>query len=492
MLALALGYFLCYIPFAALTKALSSGLAGGVDPDVGGLVLLPAASIGVLAGAIAFLVVTGWWRYISLRPRGEGMVRFPSRTMIVAGCFMALIIGTTILNFTFVGVSILFMLLMMRAGTLMLAPVVDLVRSRRIARYAWVGLALSLVAIGVALIGVDGYTLTLGAVLSLCIYLFGYAGRFRIMSRVAKHGDTPVDRRYFAEEQIVAAVALFALCVVGALIGAGDEMQALRDGFTEVLFSSDVLPALGIGLFYSTLYVFGTLIYLDSREYTWAVPINRASSVFSVLVASYGLTWIYDIDPPQESALIAAAIVLLAIAALSWPSLRELAKRGPRPQPMPTRVVLFVCSGNRGRSPIAAAIARAELRNAGKERYGPLSVVSAGVKVGVAGVGPHSVAAESAKELGLALDLHGAEPLTRELCERADVIYCMTEEQLQSVLELAPGVAGRVFCIDPAGPFPEPALDSPEAWRQAASRLSELIPRRLAELADFSPAVQPV
>ena len=38
---------------------------------------------------------------------------------------MAVIIGTTILNFTFVGVSILFMLLMMRAGTLFLAPLVD-------------------------------------------------------------------------------------------------------------------------------------------------------------------------------------------------------------------------------------------------------------------------------------------------------------------------------------------------------------------------------
>ena len=491
MLALALGYFLCYIPFAALTKALSSGLLGGVDSEVGGLVLMPVASIGVLAGTLVFLTATGWWRYISLRPRGEGMVRFPSRTMIAAGCFMALIIGTTILNFTFVGVSILFMLLMMRAGTLMLAPVIDLVRNRRIPVYAWVGLALSLVAIGVALAGVEKYSLTVGAVLSLCIYLFGYAGRFRIMSRVAKCGDTPVDRRYFAEEQLVAAAALFGFCVVGALIGAGDEMQALRDGFTEVLFSSDVLPALGIGAFYSTLYVFGTLIYLDSREYTWAVPINRASSVFSVLVASYGLTWIYDLDPPLESGLVAAAIVLLAIAALSWPSLRELAKRGPRPQRLPARVVLFVCSGNRGRSPIAAAIARAEIQSADRDRYGHLSVVSAGVKVGVAGASPHGVAAGTARELGLALDLHGAEPVTRELCERADVIYCMTEKQLQAVLRIAPGVADRTFCIDPDQPFPEPSLDSPEAWRQAASRLRELVPRRLAELAAPSPAVRP-
>ena len=44
-----------------------------------------------------------------------------------------------------------------------------------------------------------------------------------------------------------------------------------------------------VGLFYSTLYVFGTLIYLDPREYAWSVPINRASSVFSAAIASYAL-----------------------------------------------------------------------------------------------------------------------------------------------------------------------------------------------------------
>ena len=250
--------------------------------------------------------------------------RMPGRAMIVAGTAMAVIIGTTILNFTFVTVSILFMLLLMRAGTLCLAPIVDLLRKRRISVHAWVGLALSLTAIAVALGGVDAYGLTVGAVLSLTAYLLGYAVRFQVMSVAAKTGDEAVDRRYFAEEQITAAVALLVICGLFAVIGAGPEMQALREGFTEFLVTPEALLGVMIGLFYSTLYVFGTLIYLDPREYTWAVPVNRASSVLAAAVASYGLTWLFGVALPAPQTLVAAGIVLLAVAALSYPQLRAL------------------------------------------------------------------------------------------------------------------------------------------------------------------------
>ncbi len=161
MLLLAVGYFVAYIPFAALTKALSSGLLPGIDEEVGGLVLLPAAAIGVLAGAVLFLWLNGWWRYVGLRPVHGQVRRFPSRTMLVAGLFMALIVGTTILNFTFAGVSILFMLLMMRAGTLVpgtgrrqppSSAHPQLLLGRR-----W---RLSLVAVAILLFGVDAYALT--------------------------------------------------------------------------------------------------------------------------------------------------------------------------------------------------------------------------------------------------------------------------------------------------------------------------------------------
>ncbi len=479
MAALGFGYFLAYIPFAALTKALSSGLIPGVDEEVGGLVLLPAAAIGVIVGATVFLLASGWWRDIGVREVRGRPRRVPGRAMLIAGFFMALIIGTTILNFTFAGVSILFMLLMMRAGTLTLAPIVDAARRRPVRAYSWGALVLSLIAIAIALSGVDSYALTLGAIVSLGLYFSGYIGRFEIMSRVAKAGESKVSQRYLAAEGISAAVWLLALCGLLALVLPGGVGSGLREGFTGFMLSAEALIAVGVGLLYATLYVFGTLIYLDPREYSWCVPVNRGASVFSVLIASYLLTWLWDVPAPHSSALVAAVFVLAAIVVLSWPAIRKLLQGTVPPK---RELLLFVCSGNRGRSPIAAALARAELVRAKPGRFSPWIVASAGVKVSSPGAPVHEVTYAAARDLGLSLDLHAAEPLTRELCESAAYIYCMTGEQRAAVLAIAPSVAERTFCIDPDQPFPEPSLKSSDAWRAAAERLRDLVHRRLSEL----------
>ena len=47
------------------------------------------------------------------------------------------------------------------------------------------------------------------------------------------------------------------------------------------------------------------------------------------------------------------------------------------------------------------------------------------------------------QKLGVRPQLHGAQPLTRELCERSAVIYCMTEEQRQAVIAIAPAAIAR-------------------------------------------------
>jgi protein-tyrosine-phosphatase len=486
--ALAVGYFLAYVPFAGLTRALSTDLLPGVDVEVGGLVLLPAAAIGVLVGTVGFLCATGWWRSIGLREVRGRRRRMPGRAMLVVGTATAVIIGTTILNFTFVGVSILFMLLLMRAGTLCLAPLVDLVHARRIRTYAWVGLVLSLTAIAVAFGGVDAYGLTLGAVLSLAAYLLGYVVRFHVMSVVAKTGDDAVDRRYFAEEQITAATALVLICGLFAVIGAGPEMRALRVGFTEFLVTPEALLGVMIGLFYSALYVLGTLIYLDPREYTWAVPVNRAASVLAVAVASYALTWLFGVEPPTPQTLAAAGIILLAIAALSYPQLRALVVLG-RPLP-PRRLVVFVCEGNTGRSPSAAALLRSELARWPGGAEG-IFATSAGVAVRSPGAPMAPAAAAALEELGVRVHPHGSQPLTRELCSRASLILCMTSGQRDAVVTLAPEASARTLRLDPQADLPIPERDSPAAWASFAVRVRELVRDRLGELPGLQGAPSP-
>jgi protein-tyrosine-phosphatase len=474
MLGLAFGYFLWYTPYAGLTKALSSGLLPGMDKQVGGLVLLPSAAIGTLIGAPLFLAATGWWRYIGTRRVLGRMRRFPSRTMLIAGFFMSLVIATTTLNYTFAGVSILFMLLMMRGGILVLSPIVDTIRGRRVRVYSWLALGFSLLAVFTALIDVKSYTLTAGALASLLFYYSGYIGRFQIMSKVAKTGDEQIDRRYFAEEAISAAVWQVVLCAVLAVLGLGQVSGALREGFTSFLFSQGALAGLGVGLLYSALYVYGTLIYLDPREYTWCVPANRCSSLLSGLVASFVLTWLTGIALPGKGQFIATAFIFCAIAALSYPAVRALVTgKGAAKRPL----LLFVCSGNTCRSAMAEAVARATLSTgdfADKWR-----VASAGTNA-TPGTPMPAKAVNALRDVGIAAVEHSSRLLTAAMITEADTVFCMTGDNCDAVLRLAPEAADKVFRFDPNGDIPDPHGQPDEAYRDCADRIREVFTERLA------------
>ncbi|WP_218952296.1 hypothetical protein [Amycolatopsis anabasis] len=469
VLGLAFGYFFWYTPYAALTKALSSGLLPGMDSRVGGLVLLPAAALGTLAGVPLFLIISGWWRYLGTRRLLGRATRFPGPAMILTGFCMALVIATTTLNYTFTGVSILFMLLMMRAGVLVLSPIVDTIRRRTVRVHSWAALVLSLFAVLTALGDVSDHRLTLAAVLSLAGYFLGYLGRFEIMSRVAKTGDERTDRRYLAEEAVCAAVWQFVLCAALALLGAGPVSSALREGFTTFLSTPAVLPAFGIGLLYSALYVYGTLIYLDPREYTWCVPANRCASLVSGLVASFGLTWLTGIAAPGGGQLVATGFVLLAILALSYPALVTAGRRAGAHAARP--LLLFVCGGNTCRSAMAEAIARTVLDRR--------RVLSAGLDAEPGAPMP-AEAMTALRELGIPANQHRARRLTPEMIGKADAVYCMTTAQRLAVVSLAPDAAGKTTRLDLEGDIPNPHGQPQPEYRRCADRIRHAITRRLA------------
>jgi protein-tyrosine-phosphatase len=81
--------------------------------------------------------------------------------------------------------------------------------------------------------------------------------------------------------------------------------------------------------------------------------------------------------------------------------------------------ILFVCTGNTCRSPFAAAVARREGADAD----------SAGLAA-YPGDGPPVDAVEVARELGLDLSSHRAQPLTPEMLDRAEVVVGMTAAQV--------------------------------------------------------------
>jgi len=136
-----------------------------------GFELLPPTVMASVVGMFAFLTIAGWWRYAGRRTLFGLAVPFPGPWTFLSGLCTAAIIGTTTLAYTFEGVSIVFVMLLMRGGVLIIAPMVDAVTGRRARWFSWVGLALSLGALVVAFSEEGGYDITLSCAVDVAAYL---------------------------------------------------------------------------------------------------------------------------------------------------------------------------------------------------------------------------------------------------------------------------------------------------------------------------------
>ncbi|HPZ09110.1 MAG TPA: hypothetical protein PL110_13455 [Candidatus Eremiobacteraeota bacterium] len=317
----AFGYFICYWPYSSLTKALSKGLLPGMKEGIPSFELLPISAIGAVLGMIFFLTVEGWWKFAGRRKIFGIEILCPNRWTFMSGLCSSLIIATTTLSYTFPGVSIVFVMLLMRGGVLIIAPIVDFLSKRKPKWYSLVGLALSFLSLLVAFSNKGGYNITLACAINVGIYLFSYFVRLRFMSKIAKSDQENANTRYFVEEQLVASPTMLITLIIIAFIDCGQGMHEIRLGFTEFLFSKYALYGLILGLFSSGTGFFGGLILLDKRENTYCVPVNRCSSVLAGVLASYSLMYFFHDKTPETSELIGAGLIVLAILFLTIPTL---------------------------------------------------------------------------------------------------------------------------------------------------------------------------
>lgn len=332
----AFGYFAAYAPYSALTKALSSGTMPGQDGALDGFTILPASTLASLLGMFAFLGFSGWLRHAGQR-RVLGMsLPVPSIWTFLSGVATSAVIATTTLAYTFEGVSIVFVMLLMRGGVLILAPIVDATSGRKVQWFSWAGLALSMAALIVAFAEEGGYDITLLCAIDVAVYLAAYFVRLRFMSRLAKSESGDQNKRFFVEEQMVAtSVLIVGLALVAVFGGPGAIPEALRVGFVDIWSSPVLISVLIVGVLSQGTGIFGGLILLDKRENTYCVPVNRSSSILSGVLASFGLSLFLGMSAPSGFELAGAGLVLAAIAVLTVPPL--LAKRRATVAPAPER-----------------------------------------------------------------------------------------------------------------------------------------------------------
>jgi len=489
--ALGLGYYLSYTPYSGLTKALSGGLLTGAP--VAGPVLLPISAIATVIGMFGFITVMGWWKYAGRREFFGVQVPFPRRLTFLSGVCLATIMGTTTLAFTFGGLSIVLVLVFLRGGTLVIAPIVDRIVGRRVRWFSWTAMFVSLAAVLTALSDASNYTLTLAALIDVTAYLAAYFFKLQFMSRLAKSDEREATLRYFVEEQLVASPLLVITLIVLSLIGATDVMLGFRTGLTSFVTTPGALFAVLVGLSYAALCVCTTLIFLDRRENTFCVPMHCGSSMLAGFTASAIIAYFFNQSAPTSAQSVGASLLVVALGFLSplhhfdryWVKVKRAFGFAPLPL-QPQRLFLFVCSGNTCRSPMAAAIANAEIAGRLGIPFKSLETVnvramSAGVSARV-GAPLTEEAAEVLRSLSVPVEPHAARNLTPELAAEAELIFCMTKAHRKAVVEMLPGVEGKTYCLSNEVDVDDPIGKGMAAYVACARQIQQFVQLRLNEL----------
>jgi len=147
--------------------------------------------------------------------------------------------------------------------------------------------------------------------------------------------------------------------------------------------------------------------------------------------------------------------------------------------------ILFVCTGNTCRSPMAVGICRKYLAQKldcsvdQLEKMG-YKISSAGTMT-IAGWPGSTEAVEVCRVKGADISGHRSTPLSARLIEQSDIIFAMAQQHRKTVLDMVPTAADKCFLLD-SRDIPDPIGGTERDYYYCAELIEKALLQKISEL----------